>query len=100
MFHEKEETNHNGDRPGVLISGSSNFSHSGLSGRHELNVRFDDKNTFTEGKEIFDYIWEEKSIPITDGGEEDKVVKMLKEETWLKVPTPYYCYIRLLVEYF
>jgi len=25
---------------------------------------------------------------------------MFKEETWLKVPTPYYCYIRLLKEYF
>jgi hypothetical protein len=25
---------------------------------------------------------------------------MFKEETWLKVPSPYYCYIRLLKEYF
>jgi hypothetical protein len=25
---------------------------------------------------------------------------MFKEETWLKIPSPYYCYIRLLKEYF
>ncbi|MEI8008482.1 MAG: hypothetical protein WCI00_03520 [bacterium] len=42
----------------------------------------------------------ESSLPITTGGEEDDVVKMLKEETWLKVPKPYYCYLRLLFEFF
>jgi len=25
---------------------------------------------------------------------------MLKQETWLKLTKPYYCYIRLLAEYF
>jgi hypothetical protein len=25
---------------------------------------------------------------------------MFKNETWLKIPSPYYCYLRLLKEYF
>ncbi|MBW7954428.1 helicase [Candidatus Gracilibacteria bacterium] len=99
LFYENEISSHGGDRPGTLITGSSNFTYSGLTGRHELNARFDDKESFLEGKEVFDELWLD-SIEITSGGEEDQVVKMFKEETWLKVPTPYYCYIRLLKEYF
>lgn len=99
LFYENELSNHWGDRPWTLITGSSNFTYSWLTWRHELNARFDDKESFLEWKEVFDELWLD-SIEITSWWEEDQVVKMFKEETWLKVPTPYYCYIRLLKEYF
>lgn len=99
LFYENESSNHWWDRPWTLITGSSNFTYSWLTWRHELNARFDDKESFLEWKEVFDELWLD-SIEITSWWEEDQVVKMFKEETWLKVPTPYYCYIRLLKEYF
>lgn len=99
LFYENEISNHWWDRPWTLITGSSNFTYSWLTWRHELNARFDDKESFLEWKEVFDELWLD-SIEITSWWEEDQVVKMFKEETWLKVPTPYYCYIRLLKEYF
>lgn len=99
LFYENEISSHGWDRPWTLITGSSNFTYSWLTWRHELNARFDDKESFLEWKEVFDELWLD-SIEITSWWEEDQVVKMFKEETWLKVPTPYYCYIRLLKEYF
>lgn len=99
LFYENELSSHGWDRPWTLITGSSNFTYSWLTWRHELNARFDDKQSFLEWKEVFDELWLD-SIEITSWWEEDQVVKMFKEETWLKVPTPYYCYIRLLKEYF
>lgn len=99
LFYENELSSHGWDRPWTLITGSSNFTYSWLTWRHELNARFDDKQSFLEWKEVFDEMWLD-SIEITSWWEEDQVVKMFKEETWLKVPTPYYCYIRLLKEYF
>ena len=99
LFYENEVSNHGWDRPWTLITGSSNFTYSWLTWRHELNARFDDKQSFLEWQEVFEELWED-SIEITSWWEDDEVVKMFKEETWLKVPTPYYCYIRLLKEYF
>lgn len=99
LFYENEVSNHGWDRPWTLITGSSNFTYSWLTWRHELNARFDDKQSFLEWQEVFEELWAD-SIEITSWWEDDEVVKMFKEETWLKVPTPYYCYIRLLKEYF
>ena len=99
LFHEKEETNHGGDRPGTLITWSSNFSYSGFCGRYELNARFDDKQSFNDWEAVFEDLWDD-SIEITQGWENDDVVHTLKKETWLNIPYPYYCYVRLLKEYF
>ena len=99
LFYESETTNHGWDRPWTLITGSSNFTYSWLTWRHELNARFDDKASFEEWQMVFDELWAD-SVEITTWWEDDEVVQMFKEETWLKIPSPYYCYIRLLKEYF
>ena len=42
--------NEGGELPGVVITGSSNLSYQGLTGRLELNARFDSKADYEEGK--------------------------------------------------
>jgi len=64
LFYENEISNHWWDRPWTLITGSSNFTYSWLTWRHELNARFDDKESFLEWKEVFDELWLD-SIEIT-----------------------------------
>ena len=86
--------------PWTVISGSSNLTYSGLSWRFEYNTIDRDPDNYKKAKEMFNDIWDNNSIAITSGWDEDDVVRMLKQETWLKLTKPYYCYIRLLSEYF
>lgn len=86
--------------PWTVISGSSNLTYSGLTWRYEYNTIDRDKSSYIKAKRMFDDIWENHSIKITSWWEDDEVVKMLKQETWLKLTKPYYCYLRLLYEYF
>ena len=58
LFAYNDLMNENGELPGVLITGSSNLSYQGLKGRIELNARFNDKQEYEEGKELFDELWD------------------------------------------
>ncbi len=86
--------------PWTVISWSSNLTYSWLSWRFEYNTidRVPDNYNMAQG--MFEDIWKNYSISITNWWDNDDVVKMLKQETWLKLTKPYYCYIRLLYEYF
>ncbi len=86
--------------PWTVISWSSNLTYSGLSWRFEYNTIDRDPDNYKMAKEMFEDIWNNHSIAITSWWEDDDVVKMIKQETWLKLTKPYYCYIRLLAEYF
>ena len=89
-----------GTLPWTVISGSSNLTYSGLSWRFEYNTIDRDPDNYNMAQNMFEDIWENHSISITNWWDNDDVVKMLKQETWLKLTKPYYCYIRLLSEYF
>lgn len=86
--------------PWTVISWSSNLTFSGLSGRFEYNTIDRDPDNYKNAKEMFDDIWRDHSISITTWWEDDELVKVLKQETWLRLTEPYLCYIRLLSEYF
>lgn len=86
--------------PWTFIWWTSNLSYSWLKWRRERNTIERDLKIFLEEKEIFDDIWKNESIQITTWWEKDELVKVLKQETWLKLTEPYLCYIRLLSEYF
>jgi len=99
LFEKKEEFAEGGEYPGTLITGSSNLSHSGLRGQHEINVVFRDEH-FKEGLDLFNELWKE-SVLIVDKNNFNDFHKNVIEKIWIdKLPSPYLLYIRVLREYF
>lgn len=100
IFAYKEELNQRGRLPGAVITGSSNLSYQGLSGRLELNVRFDDKPNYNEGKRIFDELWAD-SVVVASRETQETWQKQVLQKIWVgKLPRPYLLYLRVLKEYF
>ena len=85
-------------RKNLFITGSSNFTKSGLSFQQEFNIElldFDTKNI----EKYFDKLWE-SSIELTeDNVTKDKIIKIIKEETPLKEITPFKAYVYSLKTY-
>ena len=100
LFAYNDINNERGEQPGDIITGSSNLSYQGLSGRTEINVRFTDKTKFNEGKEIFEELWD-KAIKIVDIETVEQWKDKVIEKIWVdKLFRPYRLYLRVLDEYF
>jgi len=99
LFEHEEQYTQWWMLPWTTIKWSSNFSYSGLKWRYEDNTIFWDKEEFEAKKRDFEKLRNEW-VEITKWWENDEFVKIIKTQTWLKTPEPYYCYIRLLHEYF
>ena len=80
---------------GRVITGSSNFSQSGLSGNLEFNVELKDSGDYQFAKNQFDKLWED-SVDVSKD-----YVETIENKTWFsdKV-TPYQLYLKFLYEYF
>lgn len=100
IFEYTDLINEKGERPGTVITGSSNLSHSGLKGRVEINARFYSKHEFQDACTIFNDLWQ-NSITIVDEDNleefEDKVIENIWYE---KLYTPFKMFIRVLHEYY
>ncbi len=85
-----------GDRDyGRVITGSSNFSASGLVDNLEFNVELKNRPDVEFALEKFEELWKE-SVDITED-----YIETVREETWLNDSiTPYEIYLKLLYEYF
>lgn len=84
-----------GDRePGRVITGSSNFSKSGLSDNLEFNVELKDNRDYRFAKEKFEELWQ-NSVDVSE-----KYVETISKKTWLNDSiTPYELYLKFLYEY-
>lgn len=99
LFENKAEFSQGGEFPGTLITGSSNLSHSGLRGQHEINVVFRDEH-FQEGLTLFNDLWRD-AVLIVDKNSFQDFHKNVIEKIWIdKLPSPYLLYLRVLSEYF
>ena len=99
LFEKKTEHSEGGRYPGVLITGSSNLSLSGLTARNEINVVFRDEH-YQEGKDLFNKLWE-SAIDIINKKDHSEFESQVIEKIWYeKLPLPFYMYIRVLDEYF
>ena len=80
----------------LFITGSSNLTRAGLVGQDEFNVEIKDYG-FKEAEEYFDRLWNEA----VGFDEEDvkKIIKILKDESFLKEITPFMAYLYLLKTY-
>ncbi len=80
---------------GHVITGSSNFSYSGLEKNIEFNVELKDPADVNYSLQFFNSLWD-KSIEITS-----LVDEIVANETWMNTTiTPYQMYLKALASYF
>jgi superfamily II DNA/RNA helicase/HKD family nuclease len=80
---------------GRVITGSSNFSYSGLQGNYEFNVELKNAADVRYALEKFEALWAE-AVPISQ-----TYVETVRQRTWLNDQiTPYELYLKFLYEYF
>ena len=80
---------------GRVITGSSNFSFSGLQGRYEFNVELKNRMDVTYALEKFEALWAE-SVDLSE-----QYIDTIQKRTWLNDQIqPYELYLKFLYEYF
>lgn len=83
------------DYYGSVITGSSNFSYSGLVNNLEFNVELKDSADVKFALERFEELWE-KAVDVSQITQET-----IQEKTWIKDNiTPYELYLKTIFEYF
>lgn len=83
------------DDYGKVITGSSNFTYSGLKGNLEFNVELKNSTDVNFALDKFEKLWE-VSEPLNE-----EYVDTLKNKTWIREDiTPYELYLKFLFEYF
>lgn len=100
IFNYNDDVSENGEVPGAVITGSSNLSYEGLSGRVEINSRFNDKQSHIDASAIFNELWESSVIIADKETIPDFDVKVIKKIWYDRLFSPYLMYLRVLKEYF
>ncbi|MFQ5675334.1 MAG: helicase-related protein, partial [bacterium] len=85
-----------GDRDvGRVITGSSNFTYSGLVENLEFNVELKNRADYDFAKQKFEGLWK-NAVDVSE-----KYIQTIQEKTWLNPDvTPYQLYLKFLYEYF
>lgn len=85
-----------GDRDvGRVITGSSNFTESGLIDNLEFNVELKNKADYEFAKQKFEELWKD-AVDVSE-----KYIQTIEQKTWLNQNiTPYELYLKFLYEYF
>lgn len=80
---------------GRIITGSSNFTQSGLVDNLEFNVELKNRSDYEFAKVKFEELWKD-AVDV-----KDKYIETIQEKTWLSEGiTPYQLYLKFLYEYF
>ena len=80
---------------GRVITGSSNFTQSGLVDNLEFNVELKNRVDYEFARTKFEGLWE-NAVDV-----KDKYIETIREKTWLNdTITPYELYLKFLYEYF
>jgi len=85
-----------GDRDkGRVITGSSNFTKSGLEDNLEFNVELKSPGDYEFAQNKFNELWKD-AVDVSE-----KYVETIEQKTWFSDSvTPYHLYLKLLYEYF
>lgn len=85
-----------GDRDvGRVITGSSNFTQSGLADNLEFNAELKTRADYEFAKAKFEALWQD-AVDV-----KDRYIQTIRERTWLNdTITPYRLYLKFLYEYF
>ena len=80
---------------GRVITGSSNFTESGLRGNIEFNVELKSRSDYDFALGRFEELWE-NGVDVSD-----QYIQTIDQDTWLNDQvTPYILYLKFLYEYF
>lgn len=80
---------------GRVITGSSNFTQSGLVDNLEFNVELKMRSDYDFARQKFEYLWE-NAVDV-----KDKYIETIQKNTWFNnAITPYELYLKFLYEYF
>lgn len=87
---------HEGDRDvGRVITGSSNFTQSGLVNNLEFNVELKTRSDYDFAVQKFESLWA-NAVDV-----QEKYIETIQQHTWLnETITPYQLYLKFLYEYF
>lgn len=85
-----------GDRDvGRVITGSSNFTQSGLIDNLEFNVELKNRSDYEFARKKFEELWAD-AVDVSS-----QYIQTVEEKTWLNQNiTPYHLYLKFLYEYF
>lgn len=98
IFEHKKEYSQGGVTPGIVITGSSNFTRSGLKDRCEIDVILRDE--YDEAYKIFKSLWD-TAVNIVDRNNIKEFLTEIVEKIWIdKLPRPYLLYVRVLEEFY
>ncbi len=85
---------------GVLVTGSSNLTYSGLSGRLEANVILNDQQNYIDARTFFEDLWK-TSTPLIDQSNYEEFENKVIKKIWINnIANPFAMYLRVLDEYF
>ena len=90
--HSMPDVNH-----GYVITGSSNFSHSGLEGNLEFNVLLNEPEDHDYALHRFNELWA-NAVDLKEVHE--TIINVVEKESPFAFFTPYELYLKFLVEYF
>ena len=90
--HPMPDVNH-----GYVITGSSNFSHSGLEGNLEFNVLLNEPEDHDYALHRFNELWAD-AVDVKDVHE--TIINVVEKESPFAFFTPYELYLKFLTEYF
>lgn len=80
---------------GRVITGSSNFSKSGLQDKLEFNVELKNRTDYEFARDRFNTLWQD-AVDVSE-----QYVETIQTKTWLNdTVTPYELYLKFLYEYF
>lgn len=80
---------------GRVITGSSNFTQSGLVENLEFNVELKNRSDYEFARDKFEELWA-RGVDVSD-----KYVETIQKDTWLREDiSPYELYLKFLYEYF
>ena len=102
VLHTKPELSQNGDYPGTVFMGSSNFTFQGLLNQGELNERYSDKERYESYVKKFESLWADaENIDVATLDNKNELLDRFKKELLVhSFPSPYAMYVRVLHEIF
>ncbi len=83
-----------------LVTGSSNLSYSGLTGRGEINIRTIEKQSNEEATALFEELWKD-ATPLLNQENFEKFKEKVVQKVWInRTFSPFQLYIKVLIDYF